>query len=202
MDFCSVFPFISSDAQANAFARTDYNVHHPFLTTKQAHISFHCQNHLDILATQDTFFMLTGSYCLTAVQQPIWKNPDGLNPVPDRLTADHKASRLLLPTRLYPVIPPWFPCHLPLLQSYIISSGERQILWCLWRLGQIGNLSNLWLCSFINKYSAWQRVLLTSSMHLVFQLPGIKPCYATASWIKSLPLVEVFSNIKTDLATS
>lgn len=54
LDFCSLFSFVSSDAQTNALLEQIIMcIIHSCgeKTTKQAHISLHCQNHLDILAT-------------------------------------------------------------------------------------------------------------------------------------------------------
>ena len=53
-DFCSVLFFVSSDAQTKAvLEQIIMCIIHSCgeKTTKQAHISFHCQNHLDVLAT-------------------------------------------------------------------------------------------------------------------------------------------------------
>lgn len=53
LDFCSVFSFVSSDAQTSApLEQIIMCIIHSCSekTTKQARISFHCQNHLDILA--------------------------------------------------------------------------------------------------------------------------------------------------------
>lgn len=54
LDFCSPFSCISSDAQTNALLKQIMKciIHScSEKTTKQAHIPFHCQNHLDFLAT-------------------------------------------------------------------------------------------------------------------------------------------------------
>lgn len=64
LDFCPVFSFVSSGAQTNALLEQIIMCIIPSCgekIMKQAHTSLHRQNHLDILATQDTFFMLSGS---------------------------------------------------------------------------------------------------------------------------------------------
>lgn len=73
LDFCPVFSFVSSGAQTNAVLEQIMCIIPSCgeKTMKQAHISFHCQNHLEILAMQDTFFMLSGS-CSAAYLKKTW----------------------------------------------------------------------------------------------------------------------------------